>query len=92
MAGGWRRGRIGVDPDRTCGGGWGGLEAGDGRRARWAETAATARQNGSDLGTSPWKVCRDLETAAAGLTAASKSDGVEGRRSSSGQGRRAARR
>ena len=39
---GWRRGRIGVDPDRASGGGWEGLEAGDARRARWAETAVAA--------------------------------------------------
>ena len=36
---GWRRGRFGVDPDRASGCGWDGLEAGDARRARWAETA-----------------------------------------------------
>ena len=39
---GWRRGRIGVDPDRASGGGWERLEAGDARRARWAETAVVA--------------------------------------------------
>ena len=39
---GWRRRRFGVDPDRASGSGWDGLEAGDARRARWAETAVAA--------------------------------------------------
>ena len=42
----------------------------DGNRQAQAETTATARENGSDLGTSPGRACCDRETAAANQAAA----------------------
>ena len=79
---------FGVDPNRTGGGTEAGLtrttvvrRAGRKRRRRRGRTAATR-------GTSPWWICRDLESAAAGLAAASKSggSGIGGRAAGSAGG------